>query len=431
MIGAPEPHARDWVVDCGSRYFGDAGPLVSQDLRRVPFSEPAFDLRRVQLPDWAEDLGIGGPAHLQVDAACVADGEGPAWQRCDWIAGAYLHLIGWLERRVEQARGPIHAYAARLPPATGPAFDHAWVNRIFLFLRRAAARARGRDETAIFGPRPAADIELTHDVDYLAKTVPLRLKNGAFAGLNALRAAAGGRFRTALGQAWQSARLILAPARYDRMEELAALEQDFGLRSTWHIYAGATRRRGAKAWLLDPGYRLDPTLVGRLRRLHTDGWGVGLHQSFGAWQSADTMARERDRLEAATGLEIRACRQHWLRFSWSETWRAQTAAGLRRDSSLGFNDRPGFRNGAALEWAPWDPADKTVIGMRAVPMVLMDSHLYAYRLLNPDQRLAEIDRWLGEVRAVGGQATVNFHPHGLVEEFGWRDANVETLKWLA
>ena len=56
----------------------------------------------------------------------------------------------------------------------------------------------------------------------------------------------------------------------------------------------------------------------------------------------------------------------------------------------------------------------------------MDSHLYDYAELSATEREQQIKRWVGEVFAVGGQATVLWHPHTLSKDYGWKEG-FETL----
>jgi hypothetical protein len=132
------------------------------------------------------------------------------------------------------------------------------------------------------------------------------------------------------------------------------------------------------------------------------------------------MRAERERVEASLGAPVTSCRQHWLRFSWERTWRAQQEAGFALDTTLGFNDRAGFRNGAALQYHPWDEASGRPLALAALPVVLMDSHVYDYEDLTEAERQRDMRDWVEEVLCVGGQASVIWHPHALADDYGWR-----------
>ncbi|MDX1578320.1 MAG: hypothetical protein R3266_07535, partial [Gemmatimonadota bacterium] len=234
---------------------------------------------------------------------------------------------------------------------------------------------------------------------------------------NAVRHAVRGEGTAAGLRVAAAARFALGPAEYWRFPELTEAEDRRGWRSLFHVFAGRGAAGGGLALrLMDPSYEPgDPPLGPELRRLIGEGWDVGLHPSFASWGDADRLRRERDALSEAVGAEIVRCRQHWLRFSWQRTWIAQARAGLRFDTTLGFNDRPGFRTAAALAYRP-EPAAPELL---ALPMVLMDAHLYDYRPMDAEARQAAMDRVLGEIRAVRGQASLLWHQRVLSPDYGW------------
>ncbi len=155
-----------------------------------------------------------------------------------------------------------------------------------------------------------------------------------------------------------------------------------------------------------------------------------MHQSFDAWASAQAMADERTRVEQALDAPITTCRQHWLRFSWERTWIAQQEAGLKLDTTLGFNDRPAFRNGAALRFHPWDPELNQPMQLAALPMLLMDSHLYDYADLTPAQYHQQMAYWLDEIRAVQGTGTIIWHQRVMSKDYGWGDGYEKLLAMI-
>ncbi|MEM9028334.1 MAG: hypothetical protein AAGC70_08185 [Pseudomonadota bacterium] len=424
---------RDWVLDCGARYWGDGREHLARLTLLNSFASSsqhaltdaaAIDPGAfvfVQLPDWAADCGVDSA--IGVDAAAIFDGEGPAWRRCDWLLAAFLQLGGTIERRHERCHGPIGSYAFRLGASADPKrFEHAWVNRMFLFLRRAASRERDGDEEKLFGHLPQPQIVLTHDIDALRKTIEIRAKAAAFSFWNAGRKLREGQLAAAPSHVMHGIRFGLGPGNFDTLDEVRELEEKAGLRSVLHVYGGrAGFRRGfPQSMLIDPAYDVNgPRIRQQLRAFIDGGWEIGLHQSYGAWEDAAKMRAERERVEQTSGRPVTHCRQHWHRFSWHGTWAAQEAAGLRLDSTLGFNDRPGFRNGAALKLHPWNPEAGNAMSIAAMPMVFMDSQFYDYQPMTDDERGDAMQGWLDEVRAVHGQATVSWHTHTISDSYGW------------
>lgn len=424
---------RQWTLDCGARYWPGGHAAVAALPIPVNDADPGAEpvLRHVALPEWAADLGVDG--RLLVFASSMAPGEGrPDWQGCDWIANAFHMLTGSPERAHERVHGPVLSYAFRLPRALDPLHQRAWVNRIFLFLRRWAAQEAGLPEEALFGPLPEPQIRLTHDVDAIRLTPEIRLKQTVFQMANAARALAQGEPSRAFARLGDAGRYALSSGDFRTFARVREMEHAAGLRSTLHFYGGppGLKRASPRRILIDPAYDIGSEMMrAQLGAFTEGGWTVGLHQSFGAWDDAGAMAPEKDNLERALGAPVLECRQHWLRFSWARTWAAQAAAGLERDSTLGFNDRPGFRGAHALTIRPWDMAAGRPLAIETIPMVFMDSHFYDYAsgaVADPETAMRP---WIDEVRAVGGEATVNWHTHTITDVYGW-GAGYEALLGL-
>jgi hypothetical protein len=370
----------------------------------------------VRLPEWGSELGIDGhiplPAHLSPGVS--------KWEDVDWPLAGFWYLHGLAERAFEKKHGPIHSYAFRLKGWDERLWSHAWVNRIALFLRRWGARNLQKDEVEIFGPLPEPEIIFTHDVDAVRKTTAIRCKQSAFHLINAGRSLLEKKASRAKDKFAQAVRFFFSNHDYWCFDQLISLEKQYGVRSCFNIYGGVGRHRSLKQRLFDPSYDvLEPKLTQQLQRLHQGGWTIGLHQSYDAWANAGLMREEKDRLEKALNVKITTCRQHWLRFSWEHTWQAQQEAGLELDTTLGFNDRPGFRNGAALRFHPLDLATGQAMKLQSLPLVLMDSHLYDYLDFDDEQRAREIKRWIDEIRHVHGAASVLWHPQALSSDYGW------------
>lgn len=374
-------------------------------------------LEAVALPDWAASCGVDGSILVPAEAC----GQSPVWEKVDWWLAAFLLLEGWHERMHEAQLGPIHSYSHRLTGWDERAWDRAWVNRIALFLRRWAARTQNRDMAALFGARPVASIAMTHDVDAVRKTLPIRLKQAAFNLFNSQRELAKGRGRSAARRLAIAAKFLFGRENWWTFDELLQYERDAGIRSRFHFYSDA-RVKTPRRWLFDPGYDVaSKRLRDLIDDLNAGGWQTGLHPSFDAWQSADLIGAQRQRLNSISDGDVVACRQHWLRFSWADTWLAQETAGLREDTTLMFNDRMGFRTAAAFCWTPWNSRAECPHAVHALPTVLMDSHAYDYRPLTSEARRSEFRRWFQEIKDVGGQCAVLWHPHTMTDDYGWKE----------
>ena len=421
MTGIPNSATqREFVRQACERYWPTGFELLARlPLQMTPYTV-AWDalppaLRLVPLPKWAQDCGVDN-ALLVPDAAMGDDGRGD-WESVDWFGAAYWYLTGYAEQVREHRVGPVHSYAIGLSGWDPRLWEHAWVNRIALFLRRWTARETGKSETELFGPRPVGEIRLTHDVDALEKTLAIRIKQGLFCAFNSARKLLSGDLTGALERLKASCRFFFADDDYFGLPQVLSLERVAGLSSCIYFHARMESVRGVRTTLLDPGYKLSSPKFREAARLAVEaGCTLGLHPSFFSVTDSRRLHDARASLEAVLGHSITFVRQHWLRFEWRKTWIAQAEAGLRTDMTLGFNDRAGFRTGAALCYRPQAelPGD-----FRTMPMVLMDSHLYDYAQLQPGDRETQIRRWLDEIFVTGGIASVNWHTHVLGRDYGW------------
>jgi hypothetical protein len=172
------------------------------------------------------------------------------------------------------------------------------------------------------------------------------------------------------------------------------------------VYApeDACRFRGRRARVADV-----------MRTIAGEGFDVGLHGSYGGALAPGALAEERARLEAATGLAITTTRQHFLRWDVRTTPLLQEAAGLRADSSLGFNRNVGFRAGTSLPFHAFDVAGARRLDLVEVPLVVEDTALPTVPGLGLDPTEARriVAELLDTVADVGGALTLLFHPDKL------------------
>lgn len=422
-------YVRDHVLSSLERYWPKQQHHISTlPIPGIPITQACVlpEYVMISLPDWADQTGVDG-ALLVPRAACQSD-ENPDWQQVDWWLAAFLMLECWPERDFEQKNGPIHSYSMRLKGFDPRVWDRAWVNRIALFLRAWTGFETDTDPNLLFGPAPEAKITFTHDVDAVTKTLAIRLKQGGFNLVNCVRHAVGIEFGNALKDLRTASGFLFRRDDWWVFDWLLLQEKTCNINAVFNFYAD-TRQKNIRRWLFDPGYDIsDEKLQNLVESIRQSNGTIGLHPSFDSWNDSRLIHSQKQHLESISGMPVNSCRQHWLRFGWTQTWAAQEQAGLELDTTLMFNDRPGFRNAAAVIWRPWNSRIERPHTIKAMPTLFMDSQFYDYHSMTAEERFNAMCYWLDEVHQVGGQVAVLWHPHTLSTDYGWRAGFADLLK---
>jgi hypothetical protein len=266
---------------------------------------------------------------------------------------------------------------------------------------------------------------LTHDVDVLSPRSTVRqVARYARAGL------AGGTRDSRLARLARppvrAARLLRSgiarvPATRETLERSVAAEAARGAVASYLFTVPPSGGPGRYDCVYSPEdpcrFRDRPRRVADVMRMLADeGFDVGLHGSYGAAYTPGALAAERAMLERATGLEVRTTRQHLLHWEIGRTPRLQEDAGLRVDSSLGFNRNVGFRAGASLPFRHFDAATLRPLGLLEVPLIVQDASLLDVWGLELDvaEAFDVVRQLLDSAAALGTALTLVFHPDKLV-----------------
>ncbi|MEZ5046876.1 MAG: hypothetical protein R2831_07775 [Chitinophagaceae bacterium] len=154
--------------------------------------------------------------------------------------------------------------------------------------------------------------------------------------------------------------------------------------------------------------------------MQKDGFGIGLHTAYHAYDNATLTKQLKETLEHDTNLKIHANRQHFLHFDMQKTPSVLSESEIRTDSTLGFNRNIGFRAGTAF---PYFLADKELnkLNVLEIPMHIMDGALFTTNALELDEKMAtrKAIQLIDEVENVGGCITLNFHPHVMLLPTWW------------
>ncbi len=307
----------------------------------------------------------------------------------------------------------------------------AWIAEV----RRGLARTTALESLWPDGRRFA--VCLTHDVDLLSlQSTPQQVLRFARAGLAPGVAQRGDRLLRFARPAVRVARsgragIARAPSTAETLDRSVAAEAKRGVAASYLFTAPPHGRGSRYDCVYAPGdacvFRGSRMPAGQMMsELAAEGFDVGLHGSYTAALEPGALAAERTALESCTGLELTTTRQHFLRWDVRTTPALQEAAGLRVDSTLGFNRNVGFRAGTSLPFHHFDVTTQTQLGLLEIPLAIEDTALLSpggLELEFSDAR-GVVGQLLSRVAEVGGVATLLFHP----DKFADRDW-LELYEW--
>jgi len=412
---------KEYLLETGKRYWNlNDIPIRKLDIPSID-KKNGFETIKIRLPYWASGIGIGKDNHILIYKRFT---EGEDYRQCDWWNAAFFMLNSIHEREYEDKNGSIQSYSFRLKGFDKHLFEYAWVNRIFMFLRRWASELVKNDEEIMFGPLPDYKVHISHDLDYIRHSIPLRLKQGAFNLFNTLK---GGFSKKYLKQSMKI--LFLNYDFISSINKMISIDKIHNIDSNYYVFPGS--KTDFNSILIDPSYSIyDKETKTIIDSIINNGNIIGIHPGFNSSKYEGCLIKAKDKLERIINKEIISIRQHWLRFSFKKTWKDHIKAGFKEDSTLGFNDRKGFRNSSALTFFPYDIESKKRLDINEIPLVLMDGHLYSYNKLNYKQIKKGISDLIDEVKAVRGEVSILWHPHMLLDPFNTLDGYVYLLEQI-
>jgi hypothetical protein len=208
---------------------------------------------------------------------------------------------------------------------------------------------------------------------------------------------------------WSNVRMILHLLRGKRVGDYLPLLLQAGrtheFASTIFVVSRRNHRR-------DPNYRLADVLS-HLHNAREAGFSLGLHGSYTSVIELHDLDGEAAALQQAIGVRPLANRQHWLRFDNHEIlFDAVERANLVFDSTLGFAETVGFRNGASFAFPPYDFRNERPHSFLEIPLALMDGNLEAASRCSGENAKRIADEILGASRkwGWGGIATLWHNP---------------------
>lgn len=207
---------------------------------------------------------------------------------------------------------------------------------------------------------------------------------------------------------WTQATLSLLKSKFKKidpfsnLDTLSLLEQKLQIRSTFFVMG----------WHKDHRTRTYNILRNRFTQAFQktkDSHDLGLHSSPLHTESSEKLKHEKERVEKALEVDITASRQHYLFWNIRKTPQAQNKIGIQLDSTLGFNNRSGFRCGTAMPFKWYDLENSTELDLIQMPLILADHQMGEDHWLFPEKLYNQAIEYTESIKQVGGVLSLLTH----------------------
>jgi len=246
---------------------------------------------------------------------------------------------------------------------------------------------------------------LTHDIDHIYPSWKYR-------GFTSLKLASKFKFKKSL------ARFFKNENPYLNFRKIISLEKKYDAKSSFYIMLDESNY---------DAFELKGELINIIDNLHE----VGLHGGYHTYNDLDLMKGEKEKLEGIVCKKIIGYRNHYLKFEIPDTWTLLYKAGFKYDTTLGYADSVGFRNGMCHPFKPFDLNSSKQIDIIEIPLTIMDGTLLQYMQLNVEESWQICKRLIDSARDLSGVVTILWHNSFFDEIYrkGWGKLYEKILKY--
>jgi len=340
----------------------------------------------------------------------------------DLLWNTFIFLSRYEEYLSEENKKYIYSYSLNHPRINKDSFHIPIVNILFneleIFIKK-------NFTTLTFGDKKEPIIDLSHDVDYINKTIQLRLKQTAFNGYNTLKSITKpAQFIKNISRMFKFA---FSTPSYWCFDYWTKLEKEHNQRSTFYIYV-KNGKKDFKSWLIDPSYDVSKNtkLQHKLKDLYNEGFDIGLHGSYYSAKDFDRLEKEKNILESTLGIEVTKTRQHWLNYFENTTPYLHEKL-FQTDSTLAWNDKIGFRSGCASKFRPYNFKNNKAFNYYIIPQIIMDSNVYDYskdkKIFEKTKNMIKLSKNISKTTHI----SISWHQRVCSSDYNWYEFYEELL----
>ena len=194
-------------------------------------------------------------------------------------------------------------------------------------------------------------------------------------------------------------------------KEVMDSEDKYGFRSTF-FFAARNKYDKHANFKEDVPYDIEREEFSSVFKMMNDrNFEVGLHASYNAKTEKNLLIEEKNKLERLSNKKLVGNRHHFWQIGNKpeQTLKAHIQANLLYDSSLAFNDAPGFRRNIALPYFLFDIELNQKVNNMQIPTFMMDSNFMLNPEFGQDEALHQAKHYINEFHKTGGVGAIDWH----------------------
>ena len=189
---------------------------------------------------------------------------------------------------------------------------------------------------------------------------------------------------------------------YRTVKIILSIEQKYDVHSSFYFLASPSDDAFGRKYTLDE-------VEGDMKAVLDAGSEVGFHTGYYSYDNPNEILRQKRDMEAVLGSRVSGARNHFMRFRTPRTWHVLADAGFQYDSTYGYADVVGFRNGMAHPFLPFDRTTNQPIPILEVPVMVQDWVMLYWMKLSPQQSFERVRTLMDTVQRCHGVLTILWH----------------------
>jgi peptidoglycan/xylan/chitin deacetylase (PgdA/CDA1 family) len=195
-------------------------------------------------------------------------------------------------------------------------------------------------------------------------------------------------------------------------KDIIALEKKYGAKSSFYFMVSDKSNKNVTGLFYNLN-RFKPDI----KYIAEQGWDIGLHGGYMAYNDLAQIKKEKKMIEEILGKEVIGYRNHFLRFKIPDTWDFLNQAGFKYNTSMGYVDMVGFRNGMCHPFKPFNLNTHKKVDIWEIPLIIMDDTLFKYMNLDIKNAWEITKQLIDTVEKYRGVITILWHNNYMVNDY--------------